>query len=68
MENGAVVDQATNYGVTPLMDAASNGHGAVARFLLEKGAAVDKVDEETPFSEPRSTRAPPSRSRRAILV
>jgi len=53
-DEGADVNKATSSGgPTPLNSAVAYGQVAVARYLLEKGAAVDKVDSNgyTPLHE-----------------
>lgn len=44
VENGAAIETKTPYGQTPLYLAAMNGHEAVVRFLLDKGASSDVQD------------------------
>src|SRR5215469_11629966 len=44
LENGATLETKTPYGQTPLYLAAMNGHEAVVRFLLDKGASSDVQD------------------------
>jgi ankyrin repeat protein len=46
-------DSKDSYGRTPLSRAAENGHEAVAKLLLEKGAELESSDDEddwTPLS------------------
>jgi cytohesin len=52
IELGAVVDQASNGGATPLFIAAQQGHEAVVRALIEAGADVNKATDNggTPLS------------------
>src|ERR1039457_6137376 len=44
IESGAALETKTPYGQTPLYLAAMNGHEAVVRFLLDKGASADVSD------------------------
>jgi len=46
IDGGAEIDEADDYGRTPLSIAAEEGHEAVVRLLLEKGANVDKVTDK----------------------
>jgi ankyrin repeat protein len=41
LEKGADLECKSNYGETPLCQAAQNGHEAVVRLLLERGAGVE---------------------------
>lgn len=44
LEKGAPIESKTTYGQTALYLAAMNGHEAIVRLLLEKGAAADVSD------------------------
>ena len=46
IEQGATLDKATDWGSTPLITAAYNGHLEVCRYLLEQGADRDKAQND----------------------
>ena len=47
LENGANIEAKDNFGRTLLSCAALNGHEAVVRLLVEKGAAVDTQENSS---------------------
>jgi ankyrin repeat protein len=51
------LNQTNNQGKTALMIAAENGHVDVVKYLVEQGAAVDKVDQEGWFALTHAAKA-----------
>jgi len=45
LDEGATIESEEEYGQTPLSWAVQNGHGAVVKLLLDKGASIESKDE-----------------------
>jgi hypothetical protein len=52
LENGCPVDEALDNGCTPLLMAAQNGHGTVVRALINAGADVNIMTNESDGTTP----------------